>query len=117
MLDYHGREGYLSVSDGSATPLNKEVYARAMEELGYPSIDCNGKSQIGKCYDGECIQTIKFAKTSSRDGLSCVLVCWSASFILPYKSIKPTNIQIIQITLNSRKTTYSCKEIYTTIFL
>lgn len=50
MLDYHGREGYLSVSDGTATPLNKEVYARAMEELGYSTVDCNGKSQIGKCY-------------------------------------------------------------------
>lgn len=60
MLDYHGREGYLSVSDGTATPLNKEVYARAMEELGYSTVDCNGKSQIGKCYkiDVDCMQSI-----------------------------------------------------------
>lgn len=61
MIDYHGKEGYLSVSDGTATPLNKEVYARAMEEIGYPTVDCNGKSQIGKCYmyDDECMQTMK----------------------------------------------------------
>ncbi|XP_048768066.2 alcohol dehydrogenase [acceptor]-like isoform X2 [Ostrea edulis] len=39
---YHGKGGCLSVSDGTATPLNKKVYARAMEELGYPTIDCNG---------------------------------------------------------------------------
>lgn len=83
MLDYHGREGYLSVSDGTATPLNKEVYARAMEELGYPTIDCNGRSQIGLCYDGECIQTMSFAKTSSQNGLFCVLVCRSTCLILP----------------------------------
>jgi hypothetical protein len=49
-LDYHGKGGYLSVSDGTATPLNKNVYARAMEELGHPITDCNGKSQIGKSY-------------------------------------------------------------------
>ncbi|XP_048768064.2 glucose dehydrogenase [FAD, quinone]-like isoform X2 [Ostrea edulis] len=53
---YHGRRGYLSVSDGTATPLNKKVYARAMEELGYPSTDCNGKSQIGYCFAQETIR-------------------------------------------------------------
>jgi hypothetical protein len=46
-LDYHGKGGYLSVSDGIVTPLNKNVYARAMEELGFSITDCNGKSQIG----------------------------------------------------------------------
>lgn len=47
-IDYHGIGGYLSISDGTATPLSKKVYARAMEELGHPTTDCNGKSQIGK---------------------------------------------------------------------
>ncbi|XP_056016593.1 glucose dehydrogenase [FAD, quinone]-like [Ostrea edulis] len=50
---YHGKGGYLSVSDGTATPLNKNVYARAMEELGHPITDCNGKSQIGYCSSQE----------------------------------------------------------------
>jgi hypothetical protein len=48
-IAYHGTKGMLSVSDGTATSLNKNVYARAMEELGYPVTDCNGKSQIGIC--------------------------------------------------------------------
>jgi hypothetical protein len=47
LIAYHGTGGYLSVSDGTATPLNKNVYARAMEELGHSVTDCNGKSQIG----------------------------------------------------------------------
>jgi hypothetical protein len=46
-IAYHGTNGVLSVSDGTATSLNKNVFARAMEELGYPLTDCNGKSQIG----------------------------------------------------------------------
>ncbi|XP_048768060.1 glucose dehydrogenase [FAD, quinone]-like [Ostrea edulis] len=54
--DYHGKGGYLSVSDGTTTPLNKKVYARAMEELGYPITDCNGKSQIGYCPSQETIK-------------------------------------------------------------
>ncbi|XP_056016168.1 glucose dehydrogenase [FAD, quinone]-like [Ostrea edulis] len=53
--EYHGKGGYLSVSDGTATPLNKNVYARAMEELGYPTTDCNGKSQIGYCSSQETV--------------------------------------------------------------
>ncbi|XP_048768069.2 glucose dehydrogenase [FAD, quinone]-like [Ostrea edulis] len=53
--EYHGKGGYLSVSDGTATPLNKKIYARAMEELGYPITDCNGKSQIGYCSSQETV--------------------------------------------------------------
>ncbi|XP_052699727.1 alcohol dehydrogenase [acceptor]-like [Crassostrea angulata] len=62
--DYHGREGYLSVSDGTATPLNKEVYARAMEELGYSTVDCNGKSQIGYCSSQETVQNGERSSTA-----------------------------------------------------
>lgn len=43
---YHGKGGLLTVSDGTATPLN-DVYRRAMEELGFPVVDCNGKTQTG----------------------------------------------------------------------
>ncbi|XP_062566969.1 glucose dehydrogenase [FAD, quinone]-like [Saccostrea cucullata] len=46
--DYHGKGGYLSVSDGTVTQLSN-VYSKAFEELGYPITDCNGKSQIGYC--------------------------------------------------------------------
>ncbi|XP_061176434.1 glucose dehydrogenase [FAD, quinone]-like [Saccostrea echinata] len=46
--EYHGKGGYLSVSDGTATQLST-VYSKAMEELGYRITDCNGKSQIGYC--------------------------------------------------------------------
>ncbi|XP_061176433.1 glucose dehydrogenase [FAD, quinone]-like [Saccostrea echinata] len=49
---YHGKGGYLTISDGSATPLNN-VYSRAMQELGHPITDCNGKSQIGYCTSQE----------------------------------------------------------------
>nr|XP_022334600.1 uncharacterized protein LOC111131397 [Crassostrea virginica]XP_022334601.1 uncharacterized protein LOC111131397 [Crassostrea virginica]XP_022334602.1 uncharacterized protein LOC111131397 [Crassostrea virginica]XP_022334603.1 uncharacterized protein LOC111131397 [Crassostrea virginica]XP_022334604.1 uncharacterized protein LOC111131397 [Crassostrea virginica]XP_022334605.1 uncharacterized protein LOC111131397 [Crassostrea virginica] len=45
--DYHGRGGYLSISDGTATTLNRDVYAPAMQELGYDIVDINGKTQIG----------------------------------------------------------------------
>lgn len=44
---YHGRDGYLSVSDGKATPLNQH-YSAAVRELGLQHVDCNGESQIGK---------------------------------------------------------------------
>ena len=44
---YHGRDGYLSVSDGTATPLNQH-YSAAVRELGLQHVDCNGESQIGK---------------------------------------------------------------------
>ncbi|XP_061176435.1 glucose dehydrogenase [FAD, quinone]-like [Saccostrea echinata] len=50
---YHGRGGYLSVSDATATTLGRNVYARAMEELGHTITDCNGKSQIGYCSSQE----------------------------------------------------------------
>ncbi|XP_062620128.1 glucose dehydrogenase [FAD, quinone]-like, partial [Saccostrea cucullata] len=42
--EYHGKGGYLTVTDGSTTPL-VDVFERAMRELGYPLTDCNGKSQ------------------------------------------------------------------------
>lgn len=45
--EYHGKGGYLSVSDGTSTPLSKNAYAPAMKEIGLPFTDCNGKSQIG----------------------------------------------------------------------
>ncbi|XP_048768061.2 alcohol dehydrogenase [acceptor]-like [Ostrea edulis] len=54
--EYHGKGGYLSISDGTATPLNEKVYARAMAELGYPTTDCNGKSQIGYCPSQETVK-------------------------------------------------------------
>ena len=47
--EYHGRGGYLTVSDGVATDLNK-VYARGMRELGHDTVDCNGESQAGQLY-------------------------------------------------------------------
>ncbi|KAK3103743.1 hypothetical protein FSP39_021537 [Pinctada imbricata] len=43
---YHGKGGPLAVSPGQVTDLNK-YYAKAMKELGYDTVDCNGKSQIG----------------------------------------------------------------------
>lgn len=45
--EYHGKGGYLSVSDGTSTPLSVNAYAPAMKEIGLPLTDCNGKSQIG----------------------------------------------------------------------
>ena len=38
----------MSINDGTATPLNQDVYAPAMQELGYEILDINGKTQIGK---------------------------------------------------------------------
>lgn len=38
----------MSISDGTATTLNRDVYAPAMQELGYDIVDINGKTQIGK---------------------------------------------------------------------
>nr|XP_022293525.1 uncharacterized protein LOC111104083 isoform X1 [Crassostrea virginica]XP_022293526.1 uncharacterized protein LOC111104083 isoform X1 [Crassostrea virginica] len=53
--EYHGRGGYLTVSDGVATELNK-VYARGMRELGHNTVDCNGESQAGYCTSQETIR-------------------------------------------------------------
>ncbi|XP_061179543.1 glucose dehydrogenase [FAD, quinone]-like [Saccostrea echinata] len=53
--EYHGKGGYLTVSDGSATPLIA-VYEKAMRELGYPVTDCNGKSQTGFFYGQETVR-------------------------------------------------------------
>lgn len=51
--EYHGKGGYLPVSDGTSTPLNKKVYEPGMEEIGLPITDCNGESQIGYCRSQE----------------------------------------------------------------
>ncbi|XP_078317407.1 glucose dehydrogenase [FAD, quinone]-like [Crassostrea virginica] len=52
---YHGRDGYLSVSDGTATPLNQH-YSAAVRELGLQHVDCNGESQIGYCSSQETVR-------------------------------------------------------------
>lgn len=46
-LEYRGRGGPLTVSDGVTSPLSNKVYRRGMEELGYQTVDCNGESQTG----------------------------------------------------------------------
>eukprot|EP00105_Crassostrea_gigas_P022108 XP_011441494.1 PREDICTED: glucose dehydrogenase [FAD, quinone]-like [Crassostrea gigas] len=51
--EYHGKGGYLTVSDGTSTSLNKNVYEAGMEEIGLSITDCNGKSQIGYCRSQE----------------------------------------------------------------
>lgn len=53
---YHGRGGPLTVSSGVATALSDRVYRRGMEELGYQTVDCNGKSQTGFCYGQETVR-------------------------------------------------------------
>lgn len=61
--EYHGKGGYLSVSDGTSTPLSKNAYAPAMKEIGLPFTDCNGKSQIGYCNSQETIRNGERAST------------------------------------------------------
>ncbi|KAJ8958495.1 hypothetical protein NQ318_002289 [Aromia moschata] len=47
---YHGKGGYLSVSDVPARTESSHAYVRAAQEAGYPYVDYNGKSQIGVSY-------------------------------------------------------------------
>lgn len=44
---YRGKDGLLTVSSGTATPM-ADVYRRGFEELGYSTVDCNGESQTGE---------------------------------------------------------------------
>ncbi|XP_056016160.1 alcohol dehydrogenase [acceptor]-like [Ostrea edulis] len=92
--EYHGKGGYLSFSDGTATPLNKNVYARAMEELGYPITDCNGKSQIGYCPSQETV----------KNGERCSTV---KAFLRPVMGRKnlhvSTNSHVTKILINDKK--------------
>ncbi|XP_061180755.1 glucose dehydrogenase [FAD, quinone]-like [Saccostrea echinata] len=53
---YHGMGGPLTVSEGTATNLSDKVYRRAMEEMGYQVVDCNGKTQIGYCIGQETVR-------------------------------------------------------------
>ena len=50
VLAYHGINGPLHVS-GSDQYDSKigDLYGKAMEELGYKVIDCNGEEMIGMC--------------------------------------------------------------------
>ncbi|KAK3095259.1 hypothetical protein FSP39_012290 [Pinctada imbricata] len=57
---YHGKGGPLKVSPGQVTDLNP-YYSRAMQELGFDIVDCNGESQIG--YEPLTLTT--------KDGLRC----------------------------------------------
>ncbi|KAK3100985.1 hypothetical protein FSP39_000008 [Pinctada imbricata] len=43
---YHGKGGPLKVSPGQVTELNTH-YSKAMQELGYDTVDSNGENQIG----------------------------------------------------------------------
>ncbi|KAK3103538.1 hypothetical protein FSP39_019981 [Pinctada imbricata] len=52
---YHGKGGLLKVSPGQVTDMNT-YYSKAMQELGYDIIDCNGESQIG--YEPVTLTTI-----------------------------------------------------------
>ncbi|CAH2007894.1 unnamed protein product [Acanthoscelides obtectus] len=44
---YHGRDGYLSVSDPSYASRVTHAWVQAAQEAGYPYVDYNGKEQIG----------------------------------------------------------------------
>ncbi|KAK3103023.1 hypothetical protein FSP39_015823 [Pinctada imbricata] len=57
---YHGKEGPLTVSPGHVTGLDT-YNSQAMQELGYPTVDCNGENQIG--YEPMTLTT--------RDGVRC----------------------------------------------
>ena len=47
-IDYHGTDGPLYVSAaGYETPLG-DLFGKAMQELGYKSVDCNGEDMIGE---------------------------------------------------------------------
>ncbi|KAK3102353.1 hypothetical protein FSP39_010753 [Pinctada imbricata] len=59
---YHGKGGILKVSPGQATNLNT-YYGKAMQELGYDIIDCNGWSQIG--YEPMTLTTMNGARCNT----------------------------------------------------
>ncbi|KAJ8315326.1 hypothetical protein KUTeg_007476 [Tegillarca granosa] len=46
--EYHSRDGPLSLSDFSSTPL-ADMILQAGTEAGYKTLDCNGKEQLGFC--------------------------------------------------------------------
>nr|CAI5856113.1 unnamed protein product [Callosobruchus analis] len=45
--EYHGRDGYLSVSDPSYASRASHAWVQAAQEAGYPYVDYNGENQIG----------------------------------------------------------------------
>jgi hypothetical protein len=45
-IGYHGKGGYLTVSESVVTPL-RDIFMEASEDAGYKTIDCNGKDMIG----------------------------------------------------------------------
>lgn len=46
ILAYHGKGGYMKLTDSSLTPL-AEIYRKGAEEIGYKTVDANGEDQIG----------------------------------------------------------------------
>ncbi|XP_076109497.1 glucose dehydrogenase [FAD, quinone]-like [Mytilus galloprovincialis] len=61
---YHGKGGYMKLTDSTLTPL-VEVYRRGAEEIGYKTVDANGEDQIGFSYAQASVHNGERCSTAS----------------------------------------------------
>ena len=47
LLAFHGNDGYMVLTNSTLTPM-ADIYREAAEEIGYQTVDVNGKDQIGE---------------------------------------------------------------------